>query len=234
MPTDAETLCARGASRLAAWLSPAFPIGGFSYSHGLETAVETGVVRDEASLRSWLRGVLRHGSGRADAILLANAWRTATADTRLREVAELAAALRPGAELARETEAQGRAFLDTLRGTWPHPLLERLHGNLARWELPIVLPVAVGVACRAHALPLVPCLALHLHAFAANGVSAGVRLVPLGQTAGQRVTAALEDDWIAVAHEAAARPLAAVASAVPRLEILSMQHEHQHARLFRS
>lgn len=231
---DPEALSTQAASRLASWLSPSFPIGSYSYSHGLERAVELGHVVDAASLLEWLRGVLRFGAARADAVLMAHAWRRAHDAEALREVATLACALQPSAELARETQAQGAAFLDTVRAVWPSPLLETLHRHLADWGLPVVMPVAAGVACRAHELPLEPSLALQLHAFTANLVSAGVRLVPLGQTDGQRVIAALETCWTSVAHDASERGLDEVTSANPHLEVLSMQHETQYTRLFRS
>jgi urease accessory protein len=232
--TEALALSVEDASRLAAWLSPSFPIGSYSYSHGFERAVELGRVTDATTLLAWLRGILRHGAARADAVLMAHAWRRAHDADALREVATLACALRPSAELARESQAQGAAFLDTVRAVWPSPLLEDLHRNLAEWRLPVVMPVAAGVACRAHELPLEPSLALQLHAFTANLVSAGVRLVPLGQTDGQRVIAALETCWTSVARDAAGCELDDVTSATPNVEVLSMQHETQYTRLFRS
>jgi urease accessory protein len=227
-------LGAAQATRLAAWLSPSFPIGAYAYSHGLERAVEIGAVRDERTLLAWLAELLGFGSGRAEAVLFARAFDAADDRERLGEVAVLAQALRPSAELALEAECQGRAFLAAVANAWPDARLDAI----AEWHdaaaLAPVLPVAAGAACRVHGLPRGPALALYLHAFFANLVSAGVRLVPLGQSAGQRVIAALEGAVIAAAEAAEEIPLDEIGTACPMAEILSMQHETQYTRLFRS
>jgi urease accessory protein len=229
-----ETLAIAHAARLAAWLSPSFPIGAFSYSHGLERAVEAGEVRCERTLARWLDELLRFGSGRSEAVLFGCGFDAALERAALVEVAELAHALRPSAELALEATCQGEAFLAAVAGAWPHPGLEQL----ARWHreagLEPVLPVVAGAACRRHGLPRAGSLALYLHAFFANLVSAGVRLVPLGQSAGQRVVAALEPAILAAAAAAAETTLAELGSASAAAEIFSMQHETQYTRLFRS
>ena len=172
------------------WLSPAYPVGGFSYSHGLEWTVEAGKVRDAATLGDWIEDILKHGAGRSDAILLAETWRAVTAgdERRLAEVAELAAAFAPSAERRLETLAQGAAFVTATQAVWPHPALERL----AAVAPDIAYPVAVGACAAAHGLPLAPTAQAFVQAFAANLVSAGVRLIPLGQTDGLRVLARLE------------------------------------------
>lgn len=222
------------ATRLAAWLSPSFPIGAFSYSHGLERAVEIGAVADEASLARWLGALARFGSGRNEAVLFACGFDAALERALLLAVAELAHALRPTAELALEAECQGRAFLTAVAQAWPHAALAAADRWHAEAEIPPILPVVAGVACRAHGLPRAASLALYLHAFLANLVSAGVRLVPLGQSAGQRVVAALEATVLAVAAQAAGATLDDLGGAAPMAEILSMQHETQYTRLFRS
>jgi urease accessory protein len=227
-------LRAAQAARLAAWLSPSFPIGAFAYSHGLERAVEAGVVADEPALRAWLADLLRFGSGRSEAILFGCAWDSALDRARFREAAAHAAALRASAELALETESQGSAFLAAVRNAWPAPGLDVIAEWLAEAGLALALPIAAGAACRVHALPRAPSLALYLHAFVANLVSAGVRLVPLGQSAGQRAIAALEPDVLAAAEAADGATLDDLGTACPMAEILSMQHETQYTRLFRS
>ena len=229
-----EVLTVAEATRLAAWLSPSFPIGAYSYSHGLERAVEAGEVRDEATLLRWLGELLRFGSGRGEAVLFACGFSAAPKQAALLEVAELAQALRPSAELALEAACQGEAFLAAVANAWPDPRLD----TIARWHaearLDPILPVVVGAACRLHALPRTGSLALYLHAFLANLVSAGVRLVPLGQSAGQRVVAALEAGIVAAATDAASATLSDLGTACPAAEIFSMQHETQYTRLFRS
>ena len=222
------------ALRLAAWLSPSFPIGAFSYSHGLEYAVETGFVTDQASLLDWLSDLLEFGSGRNEAIFFATAWRSAADRAALLDVAALAAAMRPTAELALETEQQAAAFLETVAAAWPSARLQTARLWLAEAGVALSLPVVAGVACRLHELPLRGALTLYLHAFAANLVSAGVRLVPLGQTAGQRVTAALEPAVLALAEAGDALTPDDLGSAGALQEICSMAHETQYTRLFRS
>ena len=216
----------RALQRLLAWFSPAFPVGAFSYSHGLEHAVEAGLVGDRDSLVDWLRALLRHGGAWSDAVLLAHAWRAAGEPDRLAVVDELARALLPTAELALESLAQGEAFLRTTRAVWPEPALP-LAG-----EVPY--PVAVGVAAAAHRLPLAPVLTGCLHGFAANLVSAGVRLIPLGQSDGQRALAALEPEIAAAAAAAGTTDLDELGTATLMVDWCSMRHETQYTRLFRS
>jgi urease accessory protein len=219
--------------RLMAWLSPAYPIGAFSYSGGIEWAVEAGDIADAVSLRQWLAVVIADGGGFCDAVFLAHAHRAAAMrdDAALRAVAELAAAFVPSKERHLETTGQGRAFLDTTRAAWPAPALDRLP---AIWDGAIALPVAVGVAGAAHGVALDAVVHGYLQAFAANLVSAGVRLIPLGQTDGQRVLAALEPVVRATAERALAAGLDDVGSASFRADLASMRHETQHTRLFRS
>lgn len=203
---------------LAAWLSPSYPVGAFSYSHGFETAIADGAIRDAATLEGWVADTLEHGAGRTDAILLAHAFR-APGDE---DLADLARALAPSAERLMETEAQGAAFAATTAAAWGPPIA------------PAPYPVAVGRAASAHGLPLGDTAALYLHAFAANLVSAGVRLIPLGQTAGQGIVARLGPLVRAVAAEAVAAPLDDIGSALILGDIAAMRHETQAVRLFRS
>ena len=219
--------------RLMAWLSPAYPIGAFSYSSGIEWAVEAGDITDAAALQHWLAVMLADGSGFCDAVFFVHVHRAVgqSDDGALRAVAELAAAFAPSKERHLETTAQGRAFLETTRAAWPTPALDRL---LAIWDGAIALPLAVGVACAGHGIALAPALQAYLHALAANLVSAGVRLIPLGQTDGQRVLAALEPVVAATAERALATALEDVGGAAFRADLASMRHETQHTRLFRS
>ncbi len=221
--------------KLLAWLSPAFPVGGYSYSHGLEWAIEDGSVTDAATLSAWLTDILRHGAGRNDAILFLEAWRAAEAgDTdRLQAVAELGAAFQPSRERHLETTAQGRAFLAAVMAAWPNDRLTALSAAFPTGEA-LPYPVAVALAASAHDIPAVPALAALLNGFAANVVSAGVRAIPIGQTDGLRVVAelgAVIDDVIVLA---AAASLDDLGGAALRADIASMRHETQYTRLFRS
>jgi len=219
--------------RLMAWLSPAYPIGAFSYSSGIEWAVEAGDITDAETLRRWLSALLTDGGGFSDAVFFVHAHRALAAaeEAALRAVAELAAAYVPSKERFLETTAQGRAFLDTTRAAWPCPALARLD---AAWSGPVALPVAVGVVCAGHGIACETALHGFLHALAANWISAGVRLIPLGQTDGQRVLAALEPDVCASAARALKTPLDEVGTCALRADLAGMRHETQYTRLFRS
>jgi urease accessory protein len=236
MATDTTTITTiePGAlHRLLAWLSPAYPVGGFSYSHGLEAAVEEASVRDRAGLVRYVSAVLRAGAGRVDGALLATAWRAADAgdDAALDAAAELAAAWRGTAETALESLGQGAAFAAVTRAAWPDAGFAAF---TARHERRLSAAVAFGAAAGFHGVPLRPALAGWLGAFAANLVSAGVRLVPLGQTDGQIATAALFPVVEAATDAALGADLDRLGTAAPTLDLLSMRHETQYTRLFRS
>jgi urease accessory protein len=219
--------------RLLAWLSPAYPVGAFSYSSGIEWAVEAGDVADAEALRAWLAAMLGEGGGFCDAVLFAHAHRAAEAgdDKALRDVAELAAALAPTKERHLETTAQGNAFVEATRAAWPCAALDALKQV---WDGPVAYPVALAVAAGGHGIALAPALAAYLQALAANWVSAGVRLIPLGQTQGQRVLAALEPVVAETAQRALAATLGDLGSSVFRADLASARHETQYTRLFRS
>ena len=216
-----------------AWLSPAYPIGAFSYSSGIEWAVEAGDIADAATLERWLAVMIADGGGFCDAVFLVHAHRAIAAsdDAALRQVAELAAAFAPSKERHLETTAQGRAFLDTTRAAWPTPAIDRL---LVAWDGAVALPVAVAVASAGHGIALAAALHAYLHALTANLISSGVRLIPLGQTDGQRVLAALEPIGAATAQRALDTALDDVGGAAFRADLASMRHETQYTRLFRS
>jgi urease accessory protein len=212
---------------LSIWLSPSFPVGAFAYSHGLEWAVESGAVHDAATLREWIEDLVTHGSARNDAILVAEAWRAARDEMRLAEVHELALALAPSRERRLESAAQGSAFVTAIRAAWPCATLALFDGDVA-------YPVALGAAAAGHDLPLLPTLEYFLLAFVANLVSAGVRLGVIGQTDGQRITAALLPSVRATAQIALTSTLDDLGSATIASDLASMQHETQYSRLFRS
>jgi urease accessory protein len=219
--------------RLMAWLSPAYPVGAFSYSSGIEWAVETGDIRDAETLRQWLTVMMTEGGGFCDAVFFVHAHRAASEDdaVKLHDVAELAAAFAPSKERHLETTAQGRAFVEATRAAWPCGALDRLAGA---WDGAIAYPIAVGVTTAGHGIAIEAALAAFLHAVAANLISAGVRLIPLGQTDGQRLLAALEPTVASTAARALETPLDQVGGAAFRADIASMMHETQYTRLFRS
>lgn len=211
--------------RLLTWLSPAFPTGAFAYSHGIEWAVETGDVANAETLLAWLEDVVAHGSGRSDAILLRHAHRAASDTDALIALAELAVAIVPARERRLETEAQGAAFILAAAPWWPQPLA-------CLTALPY--PVAVGALAGAHGMEEDHVALGLLQAFAGNLISAAVRLVPLGQSAGLAVLAALEPTLLSVAEETRAASLDDLGGAAFRSDIAAMRHETQYTRLFRS
>ncbi|WP_422030884.1 urease accessory protein UreF [Reyranella sp.] len=220
--------------RLLAWLSPSYPIGAFSYSHGVETAVEEGLIRDRAALVAWLDSVLRRGTGAVDGALFAAGWQAASeADwPAFDAVAERAAAWRGTSEMALESRQQGGSFLSITRTAWPHAALDEVHRRL---DGELALPVAVALAAAVHGIALEPALAGYLHAFTANLISAALRAVPLGQTDGQIALAALEASVNEATRAAIAiDSLDEVGTATPLLDWCSLRHETQYTRLFRS
>lgn len=204
---------------LVQWLSPAFPVGGYAYSHGLEWAISSGLVRDAAGLRGWLADIIAHGSGRSDAVLLALALAPGADHAAL---AAYGRALAPAQERLTETMDQGRAFtlaINALSGA-DHP--------------PAPLPVAVGRAAAGLGLPVERVVALYLHSFASSLVQGAVRFVPLGQTEGQQVLAALHPVIGQVAGWAATAGLDDLGSAGFGSDMAAMAHEGMEVRIFRS
>lgn len=218
--------------RLVNWLSPAFPIGAFAYSHGLEWAVEQGDVHDRGTLAEWVGGILCHGAGRVDGVLFCDAWRAGKAEDAeaLDDVAARALAWRGTTETALESGQQGRAFADVTADAWQDPRLRALaerHGGR------IALPVAAGLAMSPD-VALEDAVLGYLSAFGANLVGAGVRLIPLGQTDGQAALVALEPVVQVAAEAALASNLDSLGTAAPMVDLASIFHETQYSRMFRS
>jgi len=219
--------------RLLTWLSPSFPVGAFSYSSGIEWAVEAGDIVDAPSLQDWLACMLTDGPGFCDGVLLAHTHRAASSSSHagLREIAELAAAFVPSRERQLETSAQGRAFVDIARAAWN---CEGLDQMVSSCDGAIVYPVAVGLVSAAHDIRLAPAMQALLHAMTSNWISAAARLVPLGQTDSQRVLALLEPVVTGTAGRALGASLDDLGSATIRADLASMRHETQYTRLFRT
>ena len=222
--------------RLQSWLSPTFPIGSYSYSHGLEWAVEAGHIRDRKSLVDWLEADLCYGSGRNEAIFFSEAWRCTIGDDRakLSEIAELAAAFRGTAELALESTQQAVSCLATLRQVWPDRVLDWLSEVLRSNRVRPALAVVLGVRSASEDIPLSLALSAFMQSYVANLVIAGVRLVPLGQTDGQLAIGELEGAVLAATVEAIKTRIDDLGSVGFMVELASMAHETQYTRLFRS
>lgn len=215
--------------RLLAWLSPAFPTGGYAYSHGIEWAIEAGDISDEETLFAWLSDVLRHGSGRTDAILVRHAHRAGGDIATLAGLVEMALAVQPGRERRAEAIGQGNAFAAAARA-WDTALLRTLAD--AAGDLPY--SIAVGAMAGISSIDEDLTAGAVLQAFAANLISAAVRLVPLGQTTGLAVLARLEPVIAALIRETSSAALDDIGGFCFRSDIASLRHENQNTRLFRS
>ena len=211
--------------RLLTWLSPAFPTGGFAYSHALEWSVAEGDVGNEVDLIGWISDILEHGALWSDSILLRHAHRAAPDE--LARIAALANAMAPSLERRLETTAQGAAFREAAKA-WPAPIL-------ASWpDIPLPYPLAVGILAAALEVDEDDVVLAFLHASTANLISAAMRLVPLGQSAGLRTQVALEPLILEIAGLTKAAKLDDVGGFCLRADIASMRHETQYTRLFRT
>ena len=223
--------------RLQSWMSPAFPTGAYTFSHGLESAIFDGAVFDAEGVRDWIGAVIEHGSGRNDAIVTA-ASHAAVTEAREEEIPAINAlslALSAGAERRRESVLLGASFREAA-APWFGPgaetggdrdPLSSLSGDCA-------LPVAVGALSARAALPLRPVLASSLQSTAANLAWIAARLVPLGQRETLATIAALEAPLARLAETAAESTLDDLGGCAVRADIDSLRHERQRSRVCRS
>ena len=230
---DAKLRRAHSQALLQVWFSPAFPVGAFAYSHGLEAAVDHGWIKNRSTLESWLADLVAHGALQNDLILLAAAWRSADAAdaTQVRDIAELGTALQPSAERHLEATQQGRSFVDAVAAAWP-PEVPSLLRDLGQHD--ITYPVSVGTAAALHEIPLPDVLRAYAVGSLSNLTSAAIRLSIVGQTDAQLILAALMPDLITSAERAETASLDDIGSATLRSDLASMLHETQYSRLFRS
>lgn len=214
MPVEAHLL------RLLTWFSPAFPVGAFGFSHGLETAIREGAVTDAERLSAWISGLIEHGGGWSDAVLFKAAWAAADPPA-LADLVELSQAMAPSLERRRETLGQGEAFLIAARA-WGHAPLKGA----------VAFPVAAGAVCGVAGIPVETALVAWLHGFAANLVSVAVRAIPIGQTDGVATIAELEPVILATAERAARSTLDDLGQSAILSDIAAMRHETLGVRLF--
>ena len=231
MATDAQQL-----QLLLAWMSPAFPIGGFAYSHGLEFAIDARRVTDAATLRQWIEDVLTHGSGWNDAVIFARCW-----DEDAGALNELALALAGSRERYLETTSLGNAFMQaaatwTVQKEYSFPLGERGEGSPSErfHQKDIAYSVAAGSFCRAANIERTAALLAYLQGFASTLISVAVRLIPLGQTQGLAVLRDLMPDIAATADRAVSATLDDLGSSTIGADIAAMKHETQYSRVFRT
>lgn len=204
---------------LVQWLSPAFPTGGFAYSHGLEVAISDGLVSDATSLRRWIAEVLEFGTGRQDAILMACAL---APDADFDALDAMARALQPSSERLTEAVDQGAAFARTVAAITGRDLAPRC------------LPVAVAEAAAPLALPMDQVIGLYLHAFTSNLVSVAMRFMPLGQEAGQAVLLDLHALITEIVSAAPEWTVDDMGTAAFGSDMASMRHETLDVRIFRT
>jgi urease accessory protein len=213
---------------LFVWLSPAFPVGAYAYSHGLEWAAEAGDVRDAATLADWLEDLADHGAPRLDVTLFAAAWRVAGDAAAFADINALAIALAGSQERRLETTAQGTAFVTAVHAAWPCSALDGLAGE------PVAYPVAVGGAAAGHGIALETAAPAFAQALFGNLISAAIRLSVVGQTDGQKLIALLSPRLASMAAQALLDDPEKFGTCAFRSDIAAMKHETQYSRLFRS
>tara|TARA_E500000331_G_C17230543_1_gene702436 strand:+ start:359 stop:1048 length:690 start_codon:yes stop_codon:yes gene_type:complete len=219
---------------LIAWFSPGFPVGSFAYSHGLEAAIDNGIVDSKISLMEWLRGALLFGSPNNDAIILKEIYEAIIRNdcTSLKELSSLALTLNVASELIDESIVQGNAFWRVIQSAWPHNDFSYLQQHLPNNK--IVYPVAVAIAAAKHEVPILPSLLAYLQAFVLNGVSAGIRLGLIGQTDGQVIIEELQNSVFKSANRSIVSSVDQLGTATLMIDLMSIKHETQTTRLFRS
>ncbi|UWQ93940.1 urease accessory protein UreF (plasmid) [Rhodobacteraceae bacterium M382] len=205
---------------LTQWFSPAFPVGAFAYSHGLEWAIDAGDVTNTEQSKAWISDVLRHGAGWNDSLFLGAAYRAGSTD--VDEIDAMSRAFSASAERLKETRLQGEAFCDIIAKVWAADLKG------------LTYPVAVGRAARLQGLPLELATQFYLQAFMANLAAVTMRLVPLGQTEGQRMIREMTPLCSQVAAQASCAALDDLGSSAFLSDIASMKHETQYSRIFRT
>jgi urease accessory protein len=218
--------------QLLTWSSPSYPTGAFSYSHGLEWAVQAHSVNGPQELVDYVSAVITRGSGWVDAVLFAHTWRAADDPNAVDQLSELASAFRQSSEVSLESRQQGTAFLQVTCSAWPHRVLDAFAARQV--GRPVAHCVVVALACAAHGIALESALHAYIHAVAANLVSAGSRLIPLGQTDAQIAVARLAPVVNDVNTRALQTSMDDLGASALGHELCSLLHETQYTRLFRS
>jgi urease accessory protein len=233
VPRPAARLTAPALLQLMRLASPSLPVGGFSYSEGLEPAIEAGLISGEADALRWLLDQLAHGLARSDLAIVAKAsraWQRGDVD-RVDELNTWFSCTRETSELRQQSEQMGRSLAQWLRHREPpEPRLAALEALQPAPTWPVAFALA-GVATGA---PLREIALAFAAGWAENMVQAALKAVPLGQTAGQRLLARLGEAIPEAVDAALALPFGEMQAFTPMLAIVSSQHEAQYSRLFRS
>ena len=200
------------------WMSPAFPIGAFAYSHGLEWAIDKDHVSNGEKLQKWITDLLEYGSLRTDAIFISLILRGHD----VRKMNELSMALCPAGERLLETKLQGSAFAKVIEDVWQQDI-----GELS-------LPIAVALAAKNQSIEQDLILPAYLHAFCSNLISAAIRLIPIGQTEGQRIMLELYPTISDLVKTASESEIDDLNSACFFSDISAMEHEYLQPRIFKT
>ncbi len=200
------------------WMSPAFPIGAFAYSHGLEWAIDKGHVNNSEKLQKWITDLLEYGSLRTDAISISLILRGHD----FKKMNELSMALCPARERLLETKLQGSAFAKIIEDVWQQDI-----GELS-------LPVAVALAAKNQSIEQDLILPAYLQAFCSNLISVAIRLIPIGQTEGQRIMFELSSTISDLVQSASESEIDDLNSACFFSDVSAMEHEHLQPRIFKT
>lgn len=225
--------------QLMTWFSPSYPIGSFSYSHGIEYAVEVGLIKNAENLKEWIQAILQFGTGRIDSILFKTTYEifqntNSFENKKFEEIIVLSNALKSSPELWLESCRQGEAALKILLVTYPHPALTLLHTTLKEMSKNPTLSIVFGIVCSCYKIPFRESLSAFLHSFAANLMAAGLKTIPLGQTDGQKIMTSLQDVITQIIDKMINATLEDIGGATPMIDWTSVKHETQYTRLFQS
>ena len=220
MDTDAPMATATDILTLTQWFSPAYPVGAFAYSHGLEWAIDVGDVETAAQTSAWIEDILRHGAGWNDSLFLAAAYQAEAVD--LNEIDATARAFAASSERLKETRLQGDAFCDVTARVWAT--------DLSR----LTYPVSVGRAARLEGVPVELATQFYLMAFVSNLAAVAMRLVPLGQIEGQKLIRDLAPLCTQIAEATSSASLDDLTNTSFLGDIAAMKHETQYSRIFRT
>ena len=211
-PTDSKLVT------VMQWLSPAFPIGGFAYSHGLEWAINKGYVSNREELQKWISDLLEYGSLKNDAILI----KLVLQGSDPKEINELAMALCPASERLSETQIQGGAFCKIMREVWSLEIDD------------LTLPIALALAAKNESIDQNLVVPAYLHSFCSNLISVAMRLIPIGQTDGQKTLRELSPLISDSVRAVAKSDKDDLGSACFLSDVSAMQHEYLQPRVFKT
>jgi urease accessory protein len=211
-PTDSKLIT------VMQWLSPAFPIGGFAYSHGLEWAINKGYVSNREELQKWVSDLLEYGSLKNDAILI----KLVLKGSDPKEINEIAMALCPANERLSETQLQGSAFCKIMREVWSLEIDD------------LTLPIALALAAKNENIDQNLVVPAYLHSFCSNLISVAMRLIPIGQTDGQKTLRELSPLISDSVRAVAKSDKDDLGSACFLSDVSAMQHEYLQPRVFKT